>query len=901
VLNLSAADNDWQLEMDGGVGPGTSECLCGDTLLWLLRTAQAHQGAVTAPEGDHAATFGFYAHHSQLLAATASADPTTLATHVAEPPPSGGYLCFWMDRLVHKGGPVSLLSLGEYLAGLKQDATVPSEHRSLLTAPLLGAWTACLDAMRAALANPALQSLSESDPATRQQGPLDLRALVQPLLLVASSQVAWVDPQAEDKLPALFGAIFKLLGAWVAADGTRADTLMKLLVSAEMSFLPEFSKGRTASSSVHTTYMRRLESGRVPLATDGLLCLLAEVLPRASGSDRDGAGMAAWAHWAVKVMVDCGGWAYAEAPEKFKVAARALQVLTNTVAHGSTGVRRVVLEAMLAHTVLLKSVLSLIPEPQDGSVDSASALDQACAQEARNSLRDRLVFVPTPVSLEDIPVDLSTTPGLTPSLEPWAWWRQRAVMLALTLLCRVAAQENAFIAEWHANRKAARGGGGGFSAPVERSNTGAPPHRLEEWLLDDQSAQYPQPVRAITHLIGYARQPLLPVLASSLLAHFARGRQSPMLARALLASDRHSVHVVSLLQGALMKGAGHRITPTQWQPSADLAGVHPHEQASVIVAAARDLRGGAPLMCGNPAENQEAFWGEVSLDLPLTALDMLLSPLLTNAPPVLTLELLGLGAASPFPFVLEALLELLCQFYESLQAGWQGDNGDGGAATLANTCAEVLCRVLVNREEVGGLETTLDKVVTFLAQTRRDPDLFYLPAPSTTATTTTSLDPNDASNLAPLEAWQLKIAALALGTACGVGSERKYTVPARVVPKLIEGVGPLLVPKLATTSGCERARGWESLLSVALCVAPQAWPALRTDPCLGAPSLARLLLATLEPLAQLGLEVRLILIIMHLPLHFVHLHAICVYSLLLGVLTNAQHLTRLPSLTHIFP
>jgi len=858
VLNLSAADCDWQPGVDGEGNEGEAESLCGDTLCWLLRAAQTHQGAVTAPEGDHAATFGFYAHHSQLLAATANADPETLAAHVAEQPPSGGYLRFWMDRLVHKGAPVSLVSLGEYLASLKQDAAVPSEHRSLLTAPLLGAWTACLDAMRAALKSPSLQHLSESDPATRQQGPLDLRALVQPLLLVASSQVAWVDPKAEDKLPALFGAIFKLLGAWVAADGTRAETIMKLLVSSEMSFLPEFSKGRTASSSVHSTYMRRLESGRAHLATDGLLCLLAEVLPRAGTSDRDGAGMATWVHWVGKTAIDCSGWVYAESSEKFKVAARSLQVLTNTVAHGNAGVRRVVLEEMLAHTVLLKSVLNLIPEPQDGSVDAASALDQSCAQEARNSLRDRLVFVPTPTSLEDAPIDLSTQPGLTPPLEPWAWWRQRAVMLALVLLCRVAAQENAFIAEWHSQRKAARATGGSFAAgPVERSNNNmgsAPPHRLEEWLLDDQSAHYPQHVRAIAHLIGYARQPLVPVLASSLLTHFARGRQSPMLARALLASDRHSVNVVSLLQGGLLKGAGHRITPTQWQPSADLAGVHPHEQATVIVAAARDLRGGAPLMSSDLADNQEAFWSEVSLDLPLTVLDILLSPLLTNAPPMLTLELLGLGAASPFPFLLEALLELLCQFYESVQAGWQGDDSGSGEATLANTCAEVLCRVLVNREEAGGLEATLEKVVTFLAQTRRDPDLLYLPAPS--ATTTTTVISNDAWDLAPLEAWQLKIAALALGTACGVNSNRKYTVPARVVPKLIEEVGPSLVPQLAVTTGCERAHGWESLLSVALCVAPQAWPALRIDPCLSAPSLARLLLATLQPLTQPGLEVR---------------------------------------------
>jgi hypothetical protein len=59
-----------------------------------------------------------------------------------------------------------------------------------------------------------------------------------------------------------------------------------------------------------------------------------------------------------------------------------------------------------------------------------------------------------------------------------------------------------------------------------------------------------------------------------------------------------------------------------------------------------------------------------------------------------------------------------------------------------------------------------------------------------------------------------------------------------------------------TLAGGGPAHGWLSLLSVALCIAPQAWPPLQADPCLAAPALARLLLVTLQALAQPYLEVR---------------------------------------------
>jgi hypothetical protein len=242
-----------------------------------------------------------------------------------------------------------------------------------------------------------------------------------------------------------------------------------------------------------------------------------------------------------------------------------------------------------------------------------------------------------------------------------------------------------------------------------------------------------------------------------------------------------------------------------------------------------------------------AFWHEVSWDLPLTVLDILLAPLKGNAPPVLTLELLGLGQASPFAYLLEALLDLLCHFYESAEAAWPGR---AAAAPLADTCAEVLCRALANREAAGKLEAALDQVAAFLARSRRDPDRLYLPAPTGGADDATSAE---AEALQSLSSWQLQMAALALGTACGAASTRRFTVPARVVPKLVEQIGPALVPTLA---GGGQAHGWLSLLSVALCIAPQAWPPLQADPCLAAPPLARLLLVTLQALAQPDLEVR---------------------------------------------
>jgi hypothetical protein len=191
------------------------------------------------------------------------------------------------------------------------------------------------------------------------------------------------------------------------------------------------------------------ETGQPKVATDGLLCLLLEVLPVKAKSCMSGdePWLEEWLQWVVSHLASAS--TDSQSGERWRLASRSLAVLIAVLQASPSrpsgpaaalgvdagGVRGGwVLRELLGRSTLLRIVLDVIVLDRD-SLDAAAALDDYAASEA-SSAAGRLILL-----------------GNKPSDGLWGWWRQRAVVLALSLLLAAAEREDALVESWASTRK----------------------------------------------------------------------------------------------------------------------------------------------------------------------------------------------------------------------------------------------------------------------------------------------------------------------------------------------------------------------------------------------------------------------------------------------------------------
>ena len=792
----------------------------GRSRLVSLLSQLEREVVVVSPEGDHAARYGLYAHHSRLMQAAAASFPSALELLLSET--ASPYMRFWFLPQESQDVPVSITSLGAKLDGFRPDTPFPG--REYLTAPLLRAWTASLDTLAAALSHPDGPGAPPGSATVRQRA---MGMVPRPIhvAIVCSSPVEWWSDQdgAVATIPALRGACFRLLAAWARGDRGRLEMVWALMNREDLALHPKMAHRGGQVQRHHLSLMSRLEDGNAHPATEGLLCLLGEVLParplaQGGGAAADEASARIWVDWVAEVLDRAPRYNYGAAGEKFKLSARALSVVVRILAAAETGpLQNMVMDELLVRTNLLQSALALLTDPANATVLD---LDAALTLEARSAVRHLLVSVPSkdPATAAPTPAALKALAsplGPSPTLEPWGWWRQRCLILVLALLCAITRREESFIDEWRQARRHPRAG-------MARDLRASAPPPLSEILLDPASSFVPLAIRTVANLVGYRRHGLVPVLASALLAHLAGSPDHEAFTAALFPPDANTL--INVLAKALVlepadASSSGGVRAAALRPAADVPFIESSECADLAALAPAQTAGGI-------------------LDVPMALLSMLLVPF--QAQPTPTLALLGLERYR-FSGILDALVQGVCRFDHCAE----GEPLLVARITEVARIAELL--VLVMREGSLDIESTVYALKEAVSKAGGDADFLYTPPVHLIQAFGGDAMRHDVRQLLDAYlAWRFELAWLALGTACTKTSPRQGTDPERIVQNLLDGgrasaMGVALEAMYLELDPVKLAEAWGRLLHISLIKAPASNPALKSSPCLGARPLRDLL------------------------------------------------------------